>query len=169
MRSLDQLKRSALQDEPYTPTSIITFSEVLRYRLYRGKQAITPLREELATLESFIKFITFDYQNNNLLVTLECSGNPDNKSIAALSLINIMEPFCKVIPDQPTVLSFKIHINEELLQVHIDYDKRAAGSLLDDLTAYGDNYNSLYGETIHFQFENCEDDHCKIELVLPIS
>ena len=169
MRSLDQLKRSALHLEPYTPNSIITFSEVLRYRLYRGKQASTPLTEELAALRAFIDFIRFDYRNNNLLVSLDCTGDPTGKSIAALSLINIMEPFCKVIPEYPAVLAIQIHITEDLLQMQMDYDKKAAGSLLDDLNAYGHDYRALYGESIHFNFENCEEIRCKIELVLPIS
>lgn len=169
MRSLDQLKRSALLSEPYTPTSIITFSEVLRYRLYRGKQSSTPLNEELTALASFIEFISFDYRNNNLKVTLDCLGDPAGKSIAALALINVMEPFCKVIPEHPTSLAIEIHIAEDLLQMHMNYNKHATGSLLEDLNTYGRDYNTLYGETIHFHFENCDDDHCKIELVLPIS
>jgi len=168
MRSLKQLKKAAAAQEPYTPASIITFSELLRYRLYRGKQQQTPLHEEIEALKTFINFIGFDQQNNNLTVKLEISGDDEGKSVAPLALINILEPFCKVIPEYPASLNLQLFIEADLLSLSIFYDKKAKGQLLADLDQYGNDYTLLFGDTVHFNFENCMDDTCKIEMRLPL-
>jgi len=168
IRSLKQLKKAAADQEPYTPESIITFSELLRYRLYRGKQLQSPLKEEIAALNTFIDFIGFDHQHNNLSVKLDINGElPDGKSIAPLALINILEPFCKVIPEHPAVLILQLYIKTDLLELSIVYNKEAKDQLLSDLDQYGKDYQLLYADTVYFNFENCKDDTCRIEMKLP--
>lgn len=170
IRSLKQLKKAAAEQAPYTPESIITFSELLRYRLYRGKQLQTPLKDEIAALNTFIDFIGFDHQNNNLSVKLEILGElPEGKSVAPLALINILEPFCKVIPQHPAALHLQLLIKADLLKLTIIYDQEAKDQLLLDLEQYGKDYSLLYASAIHFSFENCKDDDtCKIEMAIPI-
>ncbi len=168
MRSLNQLKRSALVPEPYTPESIIKFSELLRYRLYRGKQLQTPLAEELQALEDFISFIAFDQSSNRLRVELQVTGNTETKFIAALALVNVMEPFCKLIPDHPALLKLNVFIADDTLQLNIIYNQQATAALFTDLNQYGADYTGLYGNSIQFNFEECDDDSCKIEMILPL-
>lgn len=168
MRSLKQLKKTAIDEEPYTPQSIITFSELLRYRLYRGKQRQTPLQEEIAALQTFIEFITFNSQNNNLIADLEIIGETKDKFVVPLVLVNILEIFCKVVPEHMAQLSLKLLIKEDLLMMTIVYDKKAEGQLLADLDQYGTDYSLLYGEMIDFTFDNCEDDTCRIEMKLKL-
>ena len=168
MRSLSQLKRTATVPEPYTPESIITFSELLRYRLYRGKQLQTPLSEEIEALKTFINFINYDQLHNNLKADLKISGDPAGKDVAALALINVLEPFCKVIPDKPADIKLNIHILTDTLLLTIHYDKPASGALVSDLKQYGQDYINLYGSSVQFNFENCEDATCKIEMTLPL-
>jgi len=168
MRSLSQLKRAATVPEPYTPESIITFSELLRYRLYRGKQLQTPLSEEIEALKTFINFINYDQLHNNLKADLKISGDPAGKDVAALALINVLEPFCKVIPDKAADIKLNIHILTDTLLLTIHYDKPASGALISDLKQYGQDYINLYGSTVQFNFENCEDATCKIEMTLPL-
>jgi two-component system LytT family sensor kinase len=168
LRSLNQLKRAAISGEEDTPESIITLSELIRYRLYRGKQLETPLAEEIEALQSFIKFIGYDHANNNTCVKLGITGSPEGKFVAALALINIIEPFCKVIPLAPTVLRLHLLIEQNLLELKMDYNKTASGQLLEDLNNYGHNYKLLYGKSVNFNFENCAGDTCKINLTLPL-
>lgn len=168
MRSLSQLKRSATVPEPYTPESIITFSELLRYRLYRGKQLQSPLIEEIEALETFINFINYDQLHNNLRADLQMSGDPAGKEVAALALINVLEPFCKIIPDKPATLNLSIQILTDTLLVTIIYDKTATALLVSDLQQYGTDYINLYGSAILFNFENCADATCRIEMTLPL-
>jgi len=168
MRSLSQLKRAAAVPEPYTPESIITFSELLRYRLYRGKQLQTPLNEEIEALKIFINFINYDQLHNNLRADLQISGDPAGKDVAALALINVLEPFCKAVPDKPADLKLNIQILTDTLLLTIVYDKTATDALVSDLKRYGQDYINLYGSTVLFNFENCEDATCKIEMTLPL-
>ncbi|WP_158800236.1 histidine kinase [Pedobacter sp. L105] len=168
LRSLKQLKKTAADEQPYTPQSIITFSELLRYRLYRGKQTQTPLQEEIAALQTFIEFITFNSQNNNLIAELEISGDVKDKFVVPLVLVNILEIFCKVIPENPAQLSLKLLIKEDLLMMTIIYDKKAEGQLFADLEQYGTDYSLLYGEMIDFTFDNCEDETCRIEMKMKL-
>jgi two-component system LytT family sensor kinase len=168
MRSLAQLKKAAIVQEPYTPESIITFSELLRYRLYRGRQLQTPLLEEVQALDNFISFIKFDHRHNNLLVELQVVGAAENKFISALALINLLELFCKTIPKEPATLKLNLDITAEQLYLTITYNKKATDQLLADIEKYGTDYRQLYGSSIQFNFENCVDETCKIDMVLPL-
>lgn len=168
MRSLNQLKRAALVPEPYTPESIIKFSELLRYRLYRGKNLESPLNEELQALNDFISFIGYDQDSNNLFVRLHVNGFAEDKSIAALALINLVEPFCKIRPEQPVTLNLDIDIFDDRLQLKILYSTKANDGLFDDLNKYGEDYKQLYGGSVLFNFENCMDETCKIQMTLPL-
>lgn len=168
MRSLKQLKRAAIVPETCTPDAIITFSELLRYRLYRGKQLQTPLSEEIGALKTFVSFVGYDNAHNNLLISLQIDGDLEGKNIAALALINIMEPFCKVIPESLTALQLDIRILQTKLEVQILYNKKATPMLMADLNQYGVDYINLYGDAVLFNFENCADDTCKIDVTLPL-
>jgi len=168
MRSLSQLKKAAIVPEPYTPESIVTFSELLRYRLYRGRQLQTPLPEEIQALNTFISFIKFDHQHNNLFVELKLAGDTEDKFIAALALINILELFCKTIPEEPATLILNLDIRTEQLYLHITYNKKATDQLLADIERYGTDYMQLYGNSIQFDFENCIDETCKIDMIFPL-
>lgn len=168
MRSLAQLKKSATDETESTPEAILTFSDLLRYRLYSKRKQITKLTEELDALNSFIHFIDLDKQNNNLTIILQTQGDPEDKSIAPLSLVNIMEPFCKAHSNRPVVLNMILLIEERNVILEMDYSLRANPVLLADLQEYGENYKQLYGGNVKFHFENCEDERCLISLTLPV-
>ncbi len=169
MRSLGQLKQAATIDDPATPEAILTFSDLLRYRLYRGKQKQTPLAEELEALCSFVHFIALNKTNNNLEVKLSIQGDAENKYLAPLALINIVELFCKLPAYALVDLQIIILIEETALFLEMSYGKKADETLISDLEEYGDNYKNLYGSSIKFHYENCEDERCLITLSLPIT
>jgi two-component system LytT family sensor kinase len=168
MRSLAQLKQSAADQTESTPEAILTFSDLLRYRLYSKRKQTTKLTEELNALNSFIHFIDLNKQNNNLTINLQTQGNPEEKSIAPLALVNIMEPFCKAHSNRPVVLNMILLIEDRNILLEMDYSLRANPVLLADLQEYGENYKQLYGSSVKFHFENCEDERCLIALTLPV-
>ena len=169
MRSLAQLKQSAADMSESTPEEILAFSELLRYRLYSKHKQCAKLREELEALKSFIHFIDLNKHNNNLTINFEFQGDPGDKSIAPLALVNIMEPFCKAHSNQPVILNMILLIEDQSVLLEMDYSLRANPILLADLQEYGDNYQQLYGGSVKFHFENCEDDRCLISLTLPVT
>ncbi len=166
MRSLKQLKNAAITLQENTPQSILTFSDLMRYRLYRGRQFFSPLTEELIALHAFIDFIHFE-QSNHLHIDLLVNGLTEQKSIASLALINILEVFCKPPPLVPAVLKIEMHTESQSLLVHLDYSLHATDSIISDLHKYGENYSHLYGDGVKIDFENCKDVHCLINLSLP--
>jgi two-component system LytT family sensor kinase len=167
MRSLAQLKQSAADMVESTPEAILTFSDLLRYRLYSKRKECTKLSEELTALQSFIHFIDLNKHNNNLTINLQIQGDPDDKSIAPLALVNIMEPFCKAHSNQPVTLNMILFIEDKNIILEMDYSLRANQILIDDLQEYGNSYKQLYGSSVKFHFENCEDEKCLISLTLP--
>jgi two-component system LytT family sensor kinase len=168
MRSLAQLKQSATDMTESTPEAILTFSDLLRYRLYSRRKQSTKLKEELDALQSFIHFIDLNKYNNNITINIQIQGDPGDKSIAPLALVNILEPFCKAHSNQPVVLNMILLVDDTSILLEMDYSLRANPILLDDLHEYGENYKNLYGESVRFHFENCEDDRCLISLTLPV-
>ncbi|TDQ11695.1 histidine kinase [Pedobacter metabolipauper] len=168
MRSLGQLKKSASNHEESTSESILTFSDLLRYRLYSNKKEETRLTDELNALQSFVHFISLNQTENNLQVVLNVQGESTNKCLAPLALVNILEPFCKAVSNQPVSLQMILLIDDAELTLEMDYSLRANEILLADLESYGNNYKQLNDESIKFRFENCEDERCLISLTLPL-
>lgn len=165
LRSLHQLKESAKIPEESTPEAILTFSDLLRYRLYRGRQPQTPLKEELSAFSSFIHFIGFDQQ---LKVVFNVQGDAADKKLAPLALINLLEPFCKLSNPEPIVLEIMLLIEADELLMEMNYAANAIPQLISDLEAYKENYVQLYGDVVKFQFENTQNRIFNIRLSLPL-
>ncbi|MES2829372.1 MAG: histidine kinase [Bacteroidota bacterium] len=168
MRSLSQLKIAASNQDQNTPESILTFSDLLRYRLYSKRKQCTSLKEELDALNSFIHFIGLNNQQTNLKINFELQGNIENKSIAPLAIINVVEPFCKATSNKLVVLNMVLLVDDTEITLEMDYGLRANPLLLADLQEYGNSYHQLYQGSVKFHFENCEDDRCVISLTLPV-
>lgn len=166
MRSLKQLKTAAAEDRENTPESILTFSDLMRYRLYRGRQQFAPLKEEISALEAFISFIHFD-PDHQLNFSLDIKGKSEDRNITPLALVNILEIFCKTVTDRAVSLKIFLHIQAENLLLELHYNTNPGPALIQDLNKYGDNYRQLYGENVHFEFKNCDDNDCLIRMSLP--
>lgn len=169
MRSLHQIKESAKIPEETTPEAILTFSDLLRYRLYRGRQLYSPVKEELSAFNSFLHFIGLDRLHHQLEIKLDVQGEATDKCIAALSIVNLLEPFCKIIHQQAVVLNMIILIESDELHLEMQYESNATSQLLADLEAYRDNYSQLYGELIKLHYEGEETgDSFFLRLSLPL-
>lgn len=169
LRSLKQLRQAAEVPEEYTSEAILTFADLLRYRLYRGRNNESALKDELDAFRSFIHFIDLEKDQHHLSVELTMQGDTENKFISPLALINLLEPFCKTIPDKVVTLSIMLLIEENELVVQLYYNTGAEPQLVADLEAYGYDYRQLYGKNVIFHFENCENESCTISLSLPIT
>lgn len=165
LRSLHQLKESAKIPEESTPEAILTFSDLLRYRLYRGRQTQTPLKEELSAFSSFIHFISFDQQ---LKVVFNVQGDAENKKLAPLALINLLEPFCKVSNPEPVILEIMLLIEADELLMEMNYAENATPQLISDIEAYKENYVQLYGDSVKFEFDSTQNRAFGIRLSLPL-
>ncbi|MHA4895659.1 histidine kinase [Pedobacter sp. PWIIR3] len=168
MRSLSQLKIAATNQDSNTPESILTFSDLLRYRLYSKRKHSASLKEELEALQSFIHFIELNNHQTNLNIHLDVQGDVENKSIAPLAIVNVVEPFCKAASNKPVALNMILLIDDAEITLEMDYGLRANPLLLADLEEYGNSYHQLYEGSVKFHFENCEDDRCTISLTLPV-
>ena len=169
MRSLHQLKESAKIPEETTPEAILTFSDLLRYRLYRGRQLYSPLKEELSAFQSFLHFIGLDHLHHKLYIKLAIQGEVNNKCIAPLSLVNLLESFCKIMHDKVVTLEVIILIESDELHLEMQYGSNATPQLLADLETYQDNYSQLYGDVIKLHHEAEETaDSFFVRLSLPL-
>lgn len=169
MRSLHQLKASAKIPEETTPEAILTFSDLLRYRLYRGRQLYSPLKEELSAFQSFIHFIGLDHLHHQLHVKLAIQGEHHNKCIAPLSLVNLLETFCKITNSKDVTLEIIVLIESEELHLEMQYGAGIIPQLLADLKEYKNNYSQLYGDAIKLHYEGDEKEEAFfVRLTLPL-
>ncbi|WP_316821957.1 histidine kinase [Pedobacter gandavensis] len=169
MRSLHQLKESAKVPEESTPEAILTFSDLLRYRLYRGRQLYSPLKEELSAFQSFVHFISLDQQHHQLQLKLAIQGITSDKYIAPLSIVNLLEVFCKIRHDHPVSLEVIILIETDELHLEMQYDSKPTAQLLADLEDYQSNYSQLYGDAIMLYYEPSEkEEPFFVRLSLPL-
>lgn len=89
LNALDGLAALSEQDNARAPQSVIQFSDILRYRLYKSKETYIPLSEEVQQLKHI-----FDLQHSlfEQSCVLEVSGDLQDKKVQTLSLVNIVEP-----------------------------------------------------------------------------
>lgn len=169
MRSLHQLKESAKIPEETTPEAILTFSDLLRYRLYRGRQKYSPLKEELSAFQSFVHFIGLDQLDHRLQLKLAIQGTASDQYIAPLSIVNLLELFCKIKHVQSVLLDIIILIETDELHLEMQYGANATPQLIADLEEYQSNYSQLYGDVIKLQYDSeMEKETFFVRLSLPL-
>lgn len=91
IRSLDGIIQLTEARSEHGPASVIDFSDVLRYRLYRSKEKLVALSEELTHLGNLMQLHNF-LPGQEETCTLEIEGLSEGAAIVPLSLINIVEP-----------------------------------------------------------------------------
>jgi two-component system LytT family sensor kinase len=91
VRSLDGIIALADHQDERAPGSVVDFSDVLRYRLYRSKEKLVPLNEELGQLNNLFRLHNA-IPGQSGSCTLEIEGDPELALVVPLSLINVVEP-----------------------------------------------------------------------------
>lgn len=88
IQALRRLEEMTVDAAGNVPATIISFSDLLRYRLYRAKNHMVPLTEEIQALQSLIAFETRGAQP---AIQLEQQGIAANDHIVPLTLVNLAE------------------------------------------------------------------------------
>jgi hypothetical protein len=120
VRSLDGIIQLADQQDVHAPGSVIDFSDVLRYRLYRSKEKLVPLEEELTQLNNLFRLHNA-IPNQAASCTLETEGDIALALAVPLSLINIVEPLLTTFePGANWSLLMYLLIEEKEIQVAVE-------------------------------------------------
>ncbi len=164
LQSLDQLKSLTLQKSTVAPEAVITFSDLLRFRLYRGREAQLPLTEELQALQSLVRFTTLGLQNGPEVV-MECQGDATHYQIAPLTLVNLAEPFCRCTAIH--TLQIIVMIEGSELNVEISTPAAFPDGLVTELEEYQHNLQRFYGDSSTFMVQNTQFESI-LTVCLPI-
>jgi hypothetical protein len=151
LQSLNQLKALTLQKSTAAPEAVITFSDLLRFRLYRGREGELPLAEELQALQSLVRFTTLGLQDGPD-VELETQGDACDYTIAPLTLVNLAELFCR----RPEIATLQVivMIAEGELNAEFIAPQAFPDELLAELEEYEQNLHRFYGDNITFMVRN---------------
>lgn len=120
IRSLDGIIHLSEDKSRATPEAVIHFSDVLRYRLYRSANKLVPLYEELQQLGNLFRFQNA-VPGQEQACSLETEGQPEDKFMIPLALINIAEPLLATFSREAgwSLLCYVL-IEAEELQVAIE-------------------------------------------------
>lgn len=120
IRSLDGIIRLADLQDKKAPGSVIDFSDVLRYRLYRSKEKLVPLEEELSQLDNLFRLHNAVPRQDGSC-TLDTEGDAGMAFAVPLSLINIVEPLLTTFEqDASWSLLLYLLIEEKEIQVALE-------------------------------------------------
>ena len=165
-RSLDGIILLSQLQDPKAPGAVINFSDVLRYRLYRGNQTLVPLTEELQQLSNL-----FTFQNNLTqqaeLAILDVEGNTDGRYVPPLSLINIAEPLLGTFETgHGWSLLFYLLVEERDLQLAIELQS-GNGSLVESkIKKLRTDMNLLWQAELTFNLVKAETNY-SLRICLP--
>lgn len=115
--TLNNLYALSLQQSPQTPNSILQLSELMRYVIYRAKEPVVSVAEEIKYLRDYIDLQQMRLRNKP---DIQCQWDaaPDTPSIAPLLLIVLVENAFKhgIEPaDTPGFLHLRLHSNARQL------------------------------------------------------
>ncbi|MFA6059378.1 MAG: histidine kinase [Taibaiella sp.] len=120
VRSLDGIIQLADQQDMHAPGSVIDFSDVLRYRLYRSKEKLVPLEEELTQLNNLFRLHNA-IPGQTASCTLETEGDITLAFVVPLSLINIVEPLLTTFESEANwSLLMYLLVEEKEIQVAVE-------------------------------------------------
>lgn len=165
MRSLDGIIQLAAEKNEDAPDSVIRFSDVLRYRLYRSAEKLVLVQEELQHLETLLEFQNTLFGHSNSC-TLEVQGSYDAKRIQPLSLVNIAEALLNTYDNEHWSLLLYLLFEEQELQMAVElvtggYEASAI------IRGIEENLRLVFGDKLIFATEK-ENDTFSIRICLPL-
>lgn len=165
-QSLDGIIRLTSAKDDAAPDSVIRFSDVLRYRLYRSAERYVLLDEELQQLGNLIRFHNAIHEAD-AFCTLETEGLTEKKHLPPLSLINITEPLLNLYaPGIGWSLLIYILVEENELQaaVELSADHPHLSATFDTIEK---NLQSIFGDKAIFSVET-EATANSVRICIPI-
>lgn len=120
MHALDGLSALSANSDLHTADAVIRFSDILRYRLYRSREAQVPLTDEVAQVRNL-----FELQNSlyGPCCILETEGEAIGKFIPTLAMVNIAEPICNTFqPGHEWQLIMYLLIEEQQVHIAIEWN-----------------------------------------------
>ncbi|PZF74063.1 histidine kinase [Taibaiella soli] len=166
MRSLDGIALLAEQQNPAAPDALVSFSDILRYRLYFSQNSnyLTEELEQLQQLFHFQKSTMVDGDRCELAVV----GDPGSKAIPAFTLINIGEAlFSTYDGDEEWSLVFYLLISEIQLEITIEL-QTSNNTATEVLTNLRESLSTIFNMDCTFTIEQ-EENNRRINICTPIT
>ncbi|WP_118975114.1 histidine kinase [Taibaiella koreensis] len=167
VRSLDGIIALEEQQGEHAPDSVVGFSDVLRYRLYRSKERLVPLGEELAQLGNLMRL-------HNVLpgqedtCSLETEGDIENTRIVPLSLINIAEPLLATFkPGGTWSLLMYLLMEEKEIQVAVELSAEGEEAITAETQRIHQDLQRLLYSGLNFTVEK-EQNTFSLRTCIPI-
>lgn len=165
MHALDGLSALSASSDRHTPDAVIRFSDILRYRLYRSREALVPLADEIAQVRNL-----FELQNSlyGPCCILETEGNTAAKFIPTLAMVNIAEPICNTFqPGHEWQLIMYLLIEDSQLHIAIEWNAALAHKE-SVLAAIRKNLSHFYPEEAAVLDTELMDYNYSIRISLPM-
>lgn len=167
IRSLEGIINLAEHRDEKTPASVVDFSDVLRYRLYRSQQKILPLTEELIQLNNLFRLHNV-LPEQEASCTLEAEGDSGGKFIIPLSLINIAESLLTTYtPNTHWSMLMYLLIEEKEIQVAIELTTVEEAAIEEQAKRIRKDLQRLLGPNLNFTVEK-EDNIYSLRTCIPM-
>jgi len=89
--TLNNLYALTLKKSDAAPDVVIKLSDLLRYMLYECSEKFVPLTKEITFINNFIELQSIRHDRNIVKIEHQIKGEPNNKNIAPLLLLPIVE------------------------------------------------------------------------------
>jgi len=167
IRSLDGIIQLAERRDEHAPGSVIDFSDVLRYRLYRSKEKLVPLDEELAQLSNlFHLHNAIPSQEGSC--SLEVEGSTGDAQAVPLSLINVVEPLLTTFaPNADWSLLMYLLVEEKEIQVAVELNTEQGENVAEQSERIHKDLQQLLYTGLNFTVEK-EDKTFSLRTCIPI-
>jgi len=147
--------------------SVIHFSDLLRYRLYKSRGLRVELNQELAQLQNLFTLQQLFPGPGNC--RLEVDGNLGNTLITPMSLINLAEPLlqaCRATPEGSLVMY--LLVEETGIQVALELGTALSEETDDLLYKIREGLQQLIQREINFTIEKASNNY-SIRTCIPIT
>jgi hypothetical protein len=116
LNTLNNLYSLALEQNEKTPEVVLMLSNILQYSLYEANVSSAPLAREIEILRSYVALQEIGI-GERAKVTFEVEGRTENRQIAPLLLLPIIENAFKhgsaVVRNDPSEIKFNLRIDGE--------------------------------------------------------
>jgi LytS/YehU family sensor histidine kinase len=166
MHSLDGIIRLSEQKSALAPGSVVGFSDILRYRLYRSQEPLVPLPEELDYLEKL--FLFTNTLNNDSRCSLEVQGQTGPQQwLPPLSVINIAETLINTRKAEDETWSLLLYLLAEEKELQIAAELQTGLELVESMEDVRKNLELVFGVAVIFAVEK-NDNTYSLRICLPL-